>query len=141
MQSFFYLMLKEPRVYARVCEEVDAAHKDGQLSPLPTWAEAAQLTYFQCALKESMRLRPAVGLNITRLVPPGGAEIAGSRYPGGVEVAVNGWVLHRDKEIFGQDADVYRPERWLEDKEKAKIMDRHMYQVRVLQHCPQKKRS
>ena len=47
--------------------------------------------------------------------------------PGDVEVAVNGWVLHRDKEVFGVDADEYRPERWLEGK--AKEMERHMYQV------------
>ena len=83
-----------------------------------------------------MRIRPAVGLNITRLVPPGGAEIDGKRYPGGTRVALNGWVLHRDTDVFGKDAEAYRPERWLEGdtesdkgKEKLRNMDRHMYQV------------
>ena len=37
------------------------------------------------------------------------------------------WVLHRDREVFGDDADIYRPERWLE--EDTKTMNRHMYQV------------
>jgi cytochrome P450 len=73
-----------------------------------------------------MRVRPAVGLNITRLVPPEGAEIGGKKFPGGTRVAVNGWVLHRSKEIFGADPKVFRPERWLEGD--AKNMERYMFQ-------------
>ncbi|KAG4217242.1 hypothetical protein PC116_g34277, partial [Phytophthora cactorum] len=34
----------------------------------------------------------------------------------------------RDKATFGQDADYYRPERWLEDPENAKVMERYMFQ-------------
>jgi len=74
-------------------------------------------------------VRPAVGLNITRLVPPEGAELDGHHFPGGVSIAANGWVLHRDKETFGDDADDFRPERWLEDEENAKKMERYMFQV------------
>jgi cytochrome P450 len=67
-----------------------------------------------------------VGLNITRLVPPQGAEIGGRRLPGGTRVAVNAWVLHRDEEIFGAHPKAYRPERWLEGD--AKGMERYMFQ-------------
>jgi cytochrome P450 len=88
------------------------------------------LPYFQACLKEAMRLQPAVGLNITRKVPPGGAEIDGVRVPEGTSVAVNGWVLHRDEAVWGKDADIYRPERWLDvDKERLREMDRSMFQV------------
>ncbi|KAK3109714.1 hypothetical protein LTR53_016727 [Teratosphaeriaceae sp. CCFEE 6253] len=73
-----------------------------------------------------MRVRPAVGLNITRLVPPEGAEIDGKRVPGGTRVALNAWVLHRDAGVFGRDAKVYRPERWLEGD--ARNMERFMFQ-------------
>jgi len=84
------------------------------------------LPYFQACLKEAMRIRPAVGLNITRLVPPEGAEIGGKKFPGGTRVAVNGWVLHRSEEIFGANPKVFRPERWL--KGDAKNMERYMFQ-------------
>ena len=67
-------------------------------------------------------------MNITRLTPPGGAEIDGQQIPGGVRIALNAWVLHRNEEVFGPDAKVYRPERWLEDAEKAKAMERCMFQ-------------
>ncbi|KFZ09072.1 hypothetical protein V502_08962 [Pseudogymnoascus sp. VKM F-4520 (FW-2644)] len=130
MQSFFFLLLKHKPIYTKLLSEIDAAYDSGKLSyPHVKWNEAQiNIPYFQACLKESMRLRPAVGLNISRQVPAAGAEIDGKWFPGGTRLAVNGWVLHRDKEMFGQDADLYRPERWLEDPEKARIMERHMFQ-------------
>lgn len=131
MQSFFFLLLKHKPIHTKLLSEIDAAYDSGKLSyPHVQWGEAQiNIPYFQACLKESMRLRPAVGLNISRQVPAAGAEIDGKWFPGGTRLAVNGWVLHRDKEMFGQDADLYRPERWLEDPEKARIMERHMFQV------------
>lgn len=80
-----------------------------------------------------MRVRPAVGLNITRLVPPEGAELDGHFFPGGTSIAANGWVLHRDKATFGMDADEWRPERWLEKgEEEGRRMERYMFQVSLL---------
>ncbi|KAG0647709.1 Cytochrome P450 monooxygenase [Hyphodiscus hymeniophilus] len=128
MQSFFWHVLRDPRVYSAVVSEVLTASKSGKLSERVTWAEAQQLPYFQACLKEAMRTRPAVGVNISRLIPQGGAEVNGTWLPGGTSVAVNGWVLHKDKRIFGEDADDFKPERWLEDEEKAKKMERYMFQ-------------
>jgi cytochrome P450 len=135
MQSFFYYVLNSKQVYSRILEEVDAMYAQVGDAPLLDWAEAQKLEYFQAALRESMRLRPGVGVDISRLVPPGGAEIDGRRYPGGIVAAFNGWVLHRDEEVFGPDVETYRPERWM-DKEKAKNMDRFMFQVRREQNYP-----
>ena len=126
MQSFCHHVLRDPAIHARLKAELDQATTSGQLSDFPQWSETQALPYFQACLKEAMRLRPAVGLNITRLVPPQGAEIAGRRLPGGTRVAVNAWVLHRDEGIFGAQPKSYRPERWLEGD--AKGMERYMFQ-------------
>jgi len=126
MQSFCHHVLRDPAIHARLKAELDQATTSGQLSDFPQWSETQALPYFQACLKEAMRLRPAVGLNITRLVPPQGAEIAGRRLPGGTRVAVNAWVLHRDEGIFGAQPKSYRPERWLEGD--AKGMERFMFQ-------------
>ncbi|KAL1862454.1 hypothetical protein Daus18300_008551 [Diaporthe australafricana] len=130
MQSFFWQILSDKRVYARIQEEMKKAVADGTIPPTGniSWIESQNLPYFQACLKEAMRVRPAVGLNIARLVPPEGAEVDGQSFPGGVTIAVNGWVLHRDKATFGDDADVFRPERWLGDAEEAKRMERYMFQ-------------
>ncbi|KAH8591170.1 cytochrome P450 [Bisporella sp. PMI_857] len=130
MQSFFWLVLSSPRIYASLIQEIQDAVKCGTI-PLGgnlSWSEAQSLPYFQACLKEAMRVRPAVGLNITRVVPPEGFELDGYIFPGGTRIAVNGWVLHRDRTIFGQDADLYRPERWLERSEKDTNLDRYMFQ-------------
>lgn len=138
MQSFFWHILSSPSTYAAILSEIQTAVSAGAI-PGPgqgnlTWNQAQQnLPYLQACLKEAMRLRPAVGLNITRLVPPEGAELDGHFFPGGTSVAVNGWVLHRDKATFGQDADEWRPERWLErGEEEARRMERYMFQVSYL---------
>lgn len=134
MQSFFHYILSVPHVLGHLQDELKNAivaggiPRDGNIE----YTEALALSYFQACLKEAMRLRPAVGLNITRHVPKEGIELDGVFLRGGTRVAVNGWVLHRDKDIFGEDADVFRPERWLEDEEKAKKMDRFMFQVSSL---------
>jgi len=126
MQSFCHHVLREPSIYAQLKDELDRATISGSLSQFPQWNEVQALPYFQACLKEAMRIRPAVGLNITRLVPPEGAEIGGKKFPGGTRVAVNGWVLHRSEEIFGANPKVFRPERWL--KGDAKNMERYMFQ-------------
>jgi cytochrome P450 len=126
MQSFCYHVLREPAIYTKLKDEIDRATTSGNLSRFPQWNETQALPYFQACLKEAMRVRPAVGLNITRMVPLEGAEIGGMKFPGGTRVAVNGWVLHRNEEIFGADPKVYRPERWLEGD--AKNMERYMFQ-------------
>ena len=134
MQSFFWHILDAAPVYHSVLREIEQAVTTGVLPAEGnvTWNQAQNLPYLQACLKEAMRVRPAVGLNITRVVPPEGAELDGHFFPGGTTIACNGWVLHRDKEVFGQDADDYRPERWLEDEEKARRMERYMFQVTTL---------
>jgi cytochrome P450 len=127
MQSFFYLVLNAPEVYNKLSQEIKKAQDASELSEIVTYAEAQALPYFQACLKEAMRLRPAVGVGIYRKTPPEGVDIGGKHWPGGIEVAVNGWVLHRDKSIFGDDVETFRPERWLEGD--AKLMGSHLYQV------------
>ncbi|GAB1319706.1 hypothetical protein MFIFM68171_09916 [Madurella fahalii] len=130
MQSFFWHILDSAPVYQSILREIEEAVKTGVIPAEGnvSWNQAQNLPYLQACLKEAMRVRPAVGLNITRLVPPEGAELDGHFFPGGTSIACNGWVLHRDKDVFGQDADDFRPERWLEDEEKAKRMERYMFQ-------------
>ncbi|KAI3328529.1 cytochrome P450 [Ustulina deusta] len=131
MQSFFWLTLTAPRVYAALKAEMEAAVAAGSIPAAGNieWTQAQTLPYFQACLKEAMRLRPAVGLNISRYAPaPDGVDIDGRHYPAGTRLAVNGWVLHRDKTVFGADAEFFRPERWVEDEENARVMERYMFQ-------------
>ncbi|GAD93871.1 hypothetical protein NCU06526 [Paecilomyces variotii No. 5] len=129
MVTFLYNVLSSAGVLAKLMEEILKADSEGKLSELVTYDEAIQLPYFQACLKEAMRIAPASGVNLMREVPPQGATICGEYVKGGTNVSVNAWVIHRDKATFGQDADIFRPERWLDSPEaQIKLMDRSMFQ-------------
>lgn len=79
-----------------------------------------------------MRMHPGVSYPLERVVPRGGAELCGTYLPEGTVVGVNAAVIHRNRDIFGHDADHFRPERWLEgSEEKIKEMDRNLLTVRI----------
>ena len=45
-------------------------------------------------------------------------------------MGINSWVEHNNKSIFGEDVDVFNPDRWLqEDKERVAAMTRHWMPV------------
>lgn len=77
-----------------------------------------------------MRCHPGVSYPLERLVPEGGIELCGVKFEEGTNVAVNPVVVHRNVDVFGKDAAIFRPERWLEaDPEQIKIMDRTLLTV------------
>jgi cytochrome P450 len=79
-------------------------------------------------VKEGLRIHPAVGLPLERVVGPSGLVLYDTTFPPGTIVGVNPWVIHRDRDIFGPDAEIFRPERWLEaDADQKKRMDSAMF--------------
>jgi cytochrome P450 len=138
--AVFYFLLKNPSKLAKLTAEIDAAAKSGLFSDgqtgLVTFHEAQKLEYLDACIKEAFRLHPAAGLPLERIVPPQGAEIAGHFVKGGTLVGCSAWVIHRRPEIFGEDVDVYTPERWLaregfdkaEEERRIKGMDGMMIQ-------------
>lgn len=82
-------------------------------------------------INEALRIHPSTGTIFERLVPSGGVELHGVYIPEGTVIGINAWVINRDKEIFGEDADRFRPERWIDvPPEKEQIMRRNMLTVR-----------
>lgn len=74
---------------------------------------------------------PATGLPLARVVPEQGATIAGQFFPRGTILGVNAWVAHNNTFVFGSDASVFRPERWLESRERSAYMGRYFMSVSV----------
>jgi cytochrome P450 len=124
LSAVFYFLLKNPKALACLQAEIDQAGRDGAFADsetgLVTWHESQRLPYLDACIKEAFRLHPAAGLPLERIVPEGGAEIAGHFVEGGTIVGCSAWLIHMDKGVFGDDAELYRPERWLYNEELCK---------------------
>ena len=59
------------------------------------------------------------------MVGKGGLELDGKYVPEGTEVTCNPWLVHRDRTVFGEDAEEFNPERWLESEERTKILTKY----------------
>jgi cytochrome P450 len=65
-----------------------------------------------------------------RVVPAPGLQADGYMVPPGTIVSVPQYAAHRDKEVYGSDANVFRAERWLEaDAPTLGKMDRNFLAV------------
>ena len=58
-------------------------------------------------------------MSLPRTVPHDGANIAEHYLPAGSVVGANPWVIHRNREVFGDDVEAFRPERWLDEAQKG----------------------
>ncbi|KPM41703.1 hypothetical protein AK830_g4860 [Neonectria ditissima] len=127
LRAVFYYVLQNDRVYQVLQKEIDEADEAGKLSTIINFSESLELTYLQACIKEAMRMHPGVSYPLERVVPREGARLCGQYLPAGTIVGVNAAVIHRDRGIFGDDADEFSPERWLSnDQERIKLMDRSL---------------
>lgn len=69
--------------------EIDSAIDRGECSNPITFTEAQKLSYLQAVNKEALRMHPATGLPLYRVVPEEGAMIAGTFFPAGVSLIEN----------------------------------------------------
>ncbi|KAI0602099.1 cytochrome P450 [Biscogniauxia sp. FL1348] len=120
LSAVLYYLLRNEGCLARLRAELDGAARRGRFADrrtgLVTWAESQRLPYLDACVKEAFRLHPAAGLPLERVVPgPGGVDVAGRFVRAGTIVGCSAWIIHRRPEIWGDDVDAFRPERWLVD--------------------------
>jgi cytochrome P450 len=126
LSAIIAYLTMNPNTLATLRHELDEATASGTLSDPATFQEAQKLPYLQAVIMETLRVHPAVGAPMARVVGPQGAVIAGQFFPPGTEVGVNAWVIHNDKSVFGPDAHIFRPERWItNNKEERAVLDRN----------------
>lgn len=110
--------------------EIEQFDKAGLLSAHVSYEECLQMPYLQAVMKEAMRMHPGIGFPLERYVPAGGANLCGVDLAPGTIVGVNPHVIMRDTNVYGEDANEFRPERWMEaTAERLKIMERSFIAV------------
>lgn len=119
LTNVFFELAKRPDIWARLSEEIDKL--DGRK---PSYEELKNLKYLSAVLNECLRLYPIVP-SIARqahedtVLPLGGGDDEGSPIlvKKGQLVVLDMYVIHRRKDLYGEDADVFRPERWLDTED------------------------
>lgn len=127
-QALLSYVLAHPPVYDRMMAEIDTASRAGHLSsPIAQYSEVLEhLPYYVACVKESMRLCPSAPNIFPRYVSEPGLDLFGKFVPAGTEISCNPWIVHRDPNIYGADAEEFKPERWL-DAEKAKVYNKYFF--------------
>ncbi|KAF7188764.1 Cytochrome P450 monooxygenase [Pseudocercospora fuligena] len=115
-------IMTSPRLCRLLTAEIDDAVARGALPPegqVVSEDQARQLPLLQATIKEGLRWYPAVAAELSKLTPPQGDAICGYYVPGGTKVGTSMKALHRNEELYGPDAEAFRPERWLLSSEAA----------------------
>ncbi len=113
MSFTLYFLLNHPKVLEKAYEEVDRV-LGRDISVEPTLKEVNQLTYISQILSESLRLWPtAPALSVY----PYKDEVIGGKYKLKEKTftTILSLMLHRDKSVWGENADNFDPEHFSRD--------------------------
>jgi cytochrome P450 len=114
-----------PCVYQKLQKEIDHTVAAGLVpdsAAIVPKAQAENLPYMNAVIRECMRIFPPVANLVPKVVPEGGDTIVidGEHIflPAGTNIGHNVLALCRNKAIFGNDVDEFRPERWIAGEKK-----------------------
>lgn len=115
----FYLLLRHPRVADRVRQMVDTAFAPDEDDESPTSGfhperlDSAAVSYITAVFYESTRLFPPLPFQL-REVQQDATLPDGTFLPQGSILVWCPWAMGRSPLTWGDDADEFRPERWLD---------------------------
>lgn len=119
----FWVFARHPEIFSKlraiILEEFGTFEKPRNI----TFASLKSCTYLQHVMHEVLRLYPSVPINSRRAVrdttiPVGGGPDGKSPVfvPKGTQVDYSVHCMHRRKDIWGEDANEFKPERWVKRK-------------------------
>lgn len=121
-----YLLVSNATAYMKLKSEIDRAVSEGSVSdPVITYAEAQRLPYLSACVWEGLRMYPPLFGLKSKIAPPGGEQVKDYFFPEGIELGSCDYSFVRSKEVFGEDADIFRPDRWIEASQEQKIKYRY----------------
>jgi len=122
-QSILVYILSDGEVYKRVVGEIDSFPREVRV------ARQADILnhcpYYVACVQEALRLCPPAPNILPRLVSRPGMEIDGRHVPSGMEISCSPWIVNRDPSLYGNDAELFRPERWLGTLEERKLLTKY----------------
>ncbi|TGO31078.1 hypothetical protein BPAE_0002g01740 [Botrytis paeoniae] len=88
-------------------------------------SENQSTPYLNAIITETLRLYPPIPMSQPRLTSSSKLRIINQYLiPPNSTVSVQAWSLHRNPAIFGEDAEIFCPERWIRDEYRVREIER-----------------
>ncbi|XP_077235603.1 cytochrome P450 704C1-like [Tasmannia lanceolata] len=117
---FFYMLCVNPHVQEKVAQEVKVIMEANDRTPIDEFATSLteeainKMNYLHAALTETLRLYPGVPVD-SKVCRSDDTLPDGFDVGRGDVVAYTPYAMGRMRFLWGEDAEVFRPERWLDD--------------------------
>ncbi|QRV78960.1 cytochrome P450 family protein [Ceratobasidium sp. AG-Ba] len=116
-----YYLAAHPGIQQKLQAELDEAFGSSDSADL--WSSVAKysniksLPYLQACIQEGMRMHSALGAGLPRVIPKGvKVEVCGETFTEGTVLSVLSYSIHHHSEVWGDDSEEFKPERWLDKK-------------------------
>lgn len=124
--AIFYWILAGERanpgtIVSRLQAELDTSVPAD--APIAAYSEVKNLPFLRRCIDEAMRLHSTSALGLPRLVADNcpGVDFDGYHFPAGTVLSVPSYTIHHMPEIWGEDCDEFKPDRWLNLTPRQKI--------------------
>jgi cytochrome P450 len=125
LRNAVFFVASNAVAYRKLQSEIDVVVEESSLSPsdIVPCARARVKPYLQAVIKEALRMWPPV-MGLMARSSERDDTICGLQVPARTHVAWSALAVMKDRAIFGADADVFAPERWLTaEPEQLKAME------------------
>jgi cytochrome P450 len=109
-----YLLAIHPKIQSILRAEIRSAlplsqdmNSDDEIANI-----MERLPYLNAIINETLRLYPTVPVTIR--VARQDTHLVGHYVPKGTEIMISPWLINRSKHVWGEDAEQFRPERWID---------------------------
>jgi cytochrome P450 len=123
----FYALMHHPEVVTRLREEHAVAFTNDQ-TLTSTSLQPSNIPYTVAVLYESLRLYPPVPFELKQCLVPTTLP-DGTFLPNKSIIVWCIWAMNRSAQIWGSDAHLFRPERWLDDN--GKLISKNAFEFPV----------
>jgi len=103
-----YLLMDHPEVEQKMLDEIKEVCGDEEL----TYDQIGRLKYVQAVVDEALRLYPSVPAD-SKVAVADDTLPDGTFVPAGCVIQFNPYSMGRSKKLWGEDAELFRPERWI----------------------------